>query len=80
MYLEKDFGHIEIRLEEMIKKSGLSKNKICHRCEMQRTQLNKYCKNSISRLDISVLARLCTVLNCTIEDLLVFVPPSNSEK
>ena len=37
---------------------------------MQRTQINNYCKNQITRLDIDVLARLCTVLNCGIGDLL----------
>ena len=42
---------------------------------MQRTQLNNYCSNTISRLDIDVLARLCTVLDCRIEDLLEFIPP-----
>ena len=41
---------------------------------MQRTQLNNYCNNRISRLDIDVLARLCTVLDCEISDLLEFVP------
>ena len=41
---------------------------------MQRSQLNAYCNNTITRLDIAVLARLCTVLECRIEDLLEFVP------
>ena len=34
-----------------------------------------YCNNDITRLDIDVLARICTVLNCEISDLLEFVPP-----
>ncbi|MBQ8232621.1 MAG: helix-turn-helix transcriptional regulator [Lachnospiraceae bacterium] len=29
----------------------------------------------MTRLDTAVLARLCTVLECTIEDLLEFIPP-----
>jgi len=41
---------------------------------MQRTQINNYCNNKITRLDIDVLARICTVLNCQISDLLEFVP------
>ena len=40
----------------------------------QRTQLNHYCNNDIARLDIDVLARICTVLGCGIGDLLEFVP------
>ena len=70
-----NFGTVVIHLDELIKKSGISKNKLCHRAELQRTQLNNYCNNNISRLDLDVLARICTVLNCEIGDLLKFVPP-----
>ena len=70
-----EHGKIIIKLDEMIKKSGISKNKLSHRAEMQRTQLNNYCNNEVTRLDTDVLARLCTVLNCKIEDLIEFVPP-----
>ena len=69
------YGTIRIRLDELIKKKGISKNKLSQRAEMQRTQLNNYCNNTISRLDIDVLGRLCTVLECSISDLLEFVPP-----
>ena len=69
------YGQIRIRLAELIEKKGISKNKLSQRAEMQRTQLNNYCSNTISRLDIDVLARLCTVLDCRIEDLLEFIPP-----
>ena len=64
-------GTIKIKLDELIKKSGLSKNKLSHRAEMQRTQINNYCNNKITRLDTDVLARICTVFNCRIEDVYV---------
>ena len=70
-----EYGTIRIKLDELLKESGLSKNMLSHRAEMQRTQINNYCRNQITRLDIDVLARLCTVLNCEIDDLLEFVPP-----
>ncbi len=71
------YGTIKIKLEELITKAGISKNKLCHRAELQRTQLNHYCNNEITRLDTDVLARICTVLECKIEDLLEFTPPKN---
>jgi len=70
-----EYGTVRIRLEEIIKREGISKNKLSHRAEMQRTQINNYCNNTITRLDLDVLARLCTVLNCEIGELLEFVPP-----
>ena len=70
-----EYGKIVIKLDELLKKSGMSKNKLGHKAEMQRTQINNYCKNNITRLDTDVLARICSVLDCKIEDLLEFVPP-----
>ena len=72
-------GKIIIKLDELIEKAGISKNKLSHKAEMQRTQLNNYCKNNVTRLDTDVLARLCSVLNCGIGDLLEFVPDEKDE-
>ncbi|MBR4544446.1 MAG: helix-turn-helix transcriptional regulator [Oscillibacter sp.] len=69
------YGTIRINLARLIEESGISKNKLSQRAEMQRTQLNHYCNNTITRLDIDVLARLCTVLGCEVGELLEFVPP-----
>ncbi len=69
------YGTVKIKLAQIIKERGISKNKLSQRAEMERTQLNYYCNNTISRLDIDVLGRLCTVLECEIGDLLEFVPP-----
>ena len=75
-----EYGTIRIKLDELLKASGLSKNMLSHRAEMQRTQINNYCKNQITRLDIVVLARLCTVFNCDIGDLVEFILPDKIEK
>ena len=69
------YGKIKINLSRLIEESGISKNKLSQRAEMQRTQLNNSCNNTVTRLDTDVLARLCTVLSCEIGDLLEFIPP-----
>ena len=71
------YGCIKIKLDELIEKSGISKNKLCHKAEMERTQLNNFCKNKVTRLDTDVLSRLCCALNCKIEDILEYIPPEN---
>ena len=68
------FGEIRLHVAEVIQARGISKNKLSQRAEMQRTQLNNYCNNKVTRLDIDVLARLCTVLECDIGDILEFIP------
>ena len=75
-----EYGTIRIKLEELIEQAGISKNKLSHKVEMQRSQINNYCNNKITRLDTEVLARICTVLNCSISDLLEFIPPDDNTK
>ena len=71
---EQNYGIIQIKLAELIEQRGISKNKLSHRAEMQRSQINQYCNNQVTRLDTAVLARICTTLDCKIEDLLEFIP------
>lgn len=73
------YGTIRIHLEELIQQREISKNKLCKWAELERTQLNNYCKNEVARVDLDVLARMCTVLECDISDLLEFVPPEQQE-
>ena len=40
----KKYGTIKIHLVKLLKERGLSKNKLSHRAEMLRTQINRYCK------------------------------------
>ena len=77
--MEHDFGYIKIKVNELIEEKGISKNKLTHRAEMQRTQLNQYCNGDITRLDTAVLARLCAALECKIEDILEFVPAEENK-
>lgn len=65
-------GRVEIKIEAFLKEKGVSKNKICQNCGMQRTQLNNYCKNSMNRVDLNVISRLCEYLDCTVSDLLEY--------
>ena len=78
--MDKDYGHLEIRLMELIKERGLNKYKLSNKAEMNWKQIDNYRNNNITRLDTFVLCKLCTVLNCEIKDLLIFVPASIKDK
>ena len=55
------------------REKGISKNSVCKNSNLQRTQLNNYCKNKISRIDLKILARLCEYLKCDLTDILKLV-------
>jgi putative transcriptional regulator len=61
---------IYIDLENLLKEKQISKNKLCEACKLQRTQLNNYCKNKVSRMDLTILGKLCDYLDCTPNDIL----------
>lgn len=75
-----DYGKVKINLDKIIKEKNISKNKLTQKTEMQRTQLNNYCKQNIQRIDLSILARLCYVLECDISDIIEYIPPDNNKK
>ena len=65
-------GTIQIKLGELLREKQLSKNKFAQRAEMERTQLNRYINNDVALLNVDVLARMCDVLECRIEDILEY--------
>lgn len=68
-------GSIVIHLQELLENSGLSKNRFCQRAEIQRSQLNGYLNNTITRFDADVLIRICHTLDCSISDLIEYRKP-----
>lgn len=78
--IQNQFGSIHIKLAQLLEDRKLSKNMLSHLAHMQRDQINHYCNNTITRLDVDVLARICATLECSISDLLEYVPPHESRE
>lgn len=70
-----EHGTIIFHIDNLIRKSGLSKNKVCQRAELQHSQLNKMINNQTMRIDLDVLARLCDTFGCDISDILEYKKP-----
>lgn len=43
-----DYGHFDIVLADFLKKNSISKNQLSEKANLQRTQLNSYCKNNLN--------------------------------
>jgi putative transcriptional regulator len=72
--IDVNYGTVRLRLKEIMEQQNISISKLAFRAEMQRTQLKAYMRNDIQRVDLSILARLCYVLECDISDLLEYAP------
>ena len=45
--MDENYGRLEIRLNELLKERGLSKNKLSHKAEMNWKQIDNYCTNNM---------------------------------
>ena len=62
--------YVHIKLTELLKEKNISKTKICKDLDLQRGNLNKYCKDDFKRIDAKLLIKLCEYFECEISDLL----------
>ena len=62
--------YVHIKIEELREEKGISKEKICKALNLQRGNLNKYCRDGFKRIDANLLIKLCDFFDCEISDLL----------
>jgi len=62
--------YVHIRIPELLKEKGISKNQLCKDLNMQRSNLNKYCNDKFLRIDAALIIKLCDYFHCEISDLL----------
>ena len=62
---------IHMRIEELLKEKGISKNKICKDLELPRGNFNRYCRDEFQRIDANLIIKLCSYFNCEIHELMV---------
>ena len=70
-----DCGSLELRIEEVLKEKGISKNQICKDMDIPRPNFNRYCKNRFQRIDANLICKLCFYLDVDVGDLIVYKRP-----
>lgn len=61
---------LHIRITELLEEKGISKTKIYKELDLQRGNLNKYCRDEFQRIDAKLIIKLCEYFQCGISDLL----------
>lgn len=69
-----DYGHIELRLKDMMDAKGISRNQLAKRIDARFEVVNKWYKGEVEKMDLDILARICYALDCTTEELLSYIP------
>ncbi len=63
---------IKLVLDSVMKKKSVTRYELAKRTGIQYQIIDKYYKNKVVRYDSFVLERICTALDCNIEDIIQF--------
>ena len=80
IYTLKKYGRVVITLKNVMDKQGMTRNRLASLTGLVYNSINRYYQNApISSVDLDVLAKICFVLNCGIDDILKYEHPDNAQ-
>ncbi len=71
----KEYGTVRLKLSEYMDRRGISRNHLSRLINTRFEVVDKWYKNNVANMDLDILARICYVLQCDIEDILEIVSP-----
>ena len=66
------YGRVELCLRERMEERGLTRNHLARQVNTRYEVIDKWYKNEVEKIDADILARMCFVLDCGVEELLVY--------
>ena len=73
-----DWGHVDLKLDEFMKKNNISRSSLSRNAQIHYNQLLKYCRNDMQKVDLNILARICKTINCEIGEIIEYTPPDDN--
>jgi len=70
-----DYGTLSLRIDDILKEKGISKNQVCKDLDIPRTNFNRYCRDEFQRLDAGLICKLCWYLHVDVGELTVYKRP-----
>lgn len=69
-----DFGHIELRLKDLMDLKGITINKMSKLSNVKYEIVKKYYYSENYNINFYILAKFCYILKCQVSDLIVYIP------
>ena len=72
-YQTEEYGSIRVKLAEVMDSRGITRNRLCKLTGTKYDVVTRYYKSrDVQMVDLNFFAKVCCVLDCRIEDLLVY--------
>ncbi len=71
-----DYGNIHFDIKRIMKKKNISKTQLAKLTGLHHQIIDRYYNDNVTRFDKDILAKLCFVLNCELEDIIHYEKPS----
>ena len=74
----KNYGKINIKLSLVMQEKGITMYQMTKLADLKHATVKSYYTNApITRVDLDVIAKLYYVLNCKVEDIIEYIPPTS---
>lgn len=70
--LMQSYGRVTLKLAALMDARGMTRNRLARLVNTRYEVIDKWYKGHVEKLDLDVLARVCFVLGCSVQDLLEY--------
>ncbi len=68
----KDYGKIKLKLRDIMDANAISRNTLARKIDVRFEVIDRWYNGNIEKMDLDILARICYVLGCNVEDIIEY--------
>jgi len=72
--IDMENGYYLCKLDDLLNADNISKNRLMKDTNTDYKVLQRIISGEVTRMDVTVFARLCDYFDCTLEDIVEYIP------